>query len=1116
MSERLQPYLTRKEEDPNEILRLDSVIAEGSFGTVYKGAHSITGEEMAIKIIQLEETETFDDLVIEIEVLSKCKHPNIAGYFGCWQRGNELFIGLELCEGGSTTDIYQTLHMPFSEPVISYICRETLKGLAYLHGMHFIHRDIKGANILFTKYGDIKLVDFGVSATVSDAVPKRKTFIGTPFWMAPEVIENRTGSFPYDAKADVWSLGITLIEFAELDPPLSDLHPMKALFQIPVRKAPTLRNTQQWSGEFNDIVTKCLDKDPKSRASVAQLLQHPFLNKAAEKNIILDLLDRYLALRAVEESEEDAAPASDDESDPPNLAQTTPSSLSPPSTPTQTHVPISQNNPAPPTSSRAQVVPPQSQTPPPSLSPSLPLTPTSTQPQQQTRSASSPPAPSDSSVPSNSSPKVLPTPPPKNTSANQMQPLDSTKSTSSTPLIQPEPSSPIPIPKKLWCSGRVPQRSGSGDVILPSPESSSGGIRTSVVIRGSVLDQLHANHNSHSDTQQLRSQPLTSQTALHDTTSSSPRVAVVPATKSTVPHRPAAQKRPETIHKTEAKRTLAQQQRGNRQIIKQQLMEIKKQQQEHLREKESLEARLAAETLRLTRVYTDKQQKLLKRFSQENEQSERKSQVELEKDDNKSKSELESFQKQQQATFKNWQKEYLVQQRVQLKEFQQKQEEVGKESNELYQIDSMKDSKTIKSKRLKKQAALEHKLLLSHMQEIEIFNLEREHETQRLSEEKTKQLEDREHLCTFICNQQASRHAIEMQTLVQIHQRKIQHLDELHARNLKSTTKQHANEQASLDSVHALLRDHLQQRLKLEWEQHKRLQEFEYRDAIKLFKLKAKKDKQAFEANLRDKLKQTPEPQRKQLRLSIPEKRAEYAKSQSGALEEFETGRRQQQESDDADVLRHRQMQMDRLTQENAEEQRLLQQKHKEALDSLNEAYNKERESMLATNFQEKITLLKKHQDDRYKLVTEQREAIYQFKTELLATEKQNMLQYQEKFLALTKSHHESKKQRMLEQHKAQLHVTGKSLKSQKLGEAAVAEQLSHLQEEQSQALQSQSSSHSSAIEMLLAANAKEIADLDQAQAKELETDKSVSTQMLSSLQRQSELELELKMSEKE
>jgi len=215
---------------------------------------------------------------------------------------------MELCDGGSAADIYQDTEHHLAEDEIQLICRESLKGLAYLHSVGFIHRDIKGANIMVKRDGAVKLIDFGVSGKVSPSSPTRRTFIGTPYWMAPEVIENKISPSPYDVKADVWSMGITLIELAQADPPLSDIHPMKALFQIPYRNPPTLAKPDKWSADFSDFLAKCLVKKPKDRWSVDQLLAHPWLSTCKSSQVLVDLVDKYLVAKAIRDAEDQQQP----------------------------------------------------------------------------------------------------------------------------------------------------------------------------------------------------------------------------------------------------------------------------------------------------------------------------------------------------------------------------------------------------------------------------------------------------------------------------------------------------------------------------------------------------------------------------------------------------------------------------------------------------------------------------------------------------------------------------------------------------------------------------------------------------------------------------------------
>lgn len=201
---------------------------------------------------------------------------------------------MEYCGGGSVAEICKILDRGLEEEQISLICREALKGLKYLHKMHKIHRDIKGGNILLTETGQVKLADFGVSAKLSDTFSKRNTFTGTPYWMAPEVILEEM----YDGRADIWSLGVTAIEMAEINPPNSDVHPMRVLLMIPRNISPKLRAKDRWSTEFHDFLQKCFVRDPNARPTAEQLLKHPFVSNTKPKTILVDVVEQCKRIKA--------------------------------------------------------------------------------------------------------------------------------------------------------------------------------------------------------------------------------------------------------------------------------------------------------------------------------------------------------------------------------------------------------------------------------------------------------------------------------------------------------------------------------------------------------------------------------------------------------------------------------------------------------------------------------------------------------------------------------------------------------------------------------------------------------------------------------------------------
>ncbi|KAF2196816.1 Pkinase-domain-containing protein [Delitschia confertaspora ATCC 74209] len=272
--------------DPETLYTKQQCIGGGSFGKVYKGIDRRTGQLVAIKVIDVENAEDeVDDIVQEIAILSGMSSPYVTKYYGSYMKGTDLWIIMEFCSGGSCADLMRP--GPISEPEIAVILKELLMGLEYLHGDNKLHRDIKAANILVSANGQVKLADFGVSGQLSATMTKKNTFVGTPFWMAPEVIK-QSG---YDHKADIWSLGITALELANGEPPYADIHPMKVLFLIPKNASPRLEGN--WSNGFKEFVDACLRKDPKERPSAKQLLQSSFIKKAGKTARLQELITRY-------------------------------------------------------------------------------------------------------------------------------------------------------------------------------------------------------------------------------------------------------------------------------------------------------------------------------------------------------------------------------------------------------------------------------------------------------------------------------------------------------------------------------------------------------------------------------------------------------------------------------------------------------------------------------------------------------------------------------------------------------------------------------------------------------------------------------------------------------
>ncbi|KAI4806778.1 hypothetical protein KUCAC02_017577 [Chaenocephalus aceratus] len=282
--------------DPTDAWDIIETIGKGTYGKVYKVLNKLDGSKAAVKIL-----DPIHDIDEEIEaeyniLKALSDHTNVVKFFGMYYKkdvkcGDQLWLVLELCNGGSVTDLAKGMLKRgdrMDEAIIAYILHEALMGLQHLHVHKTIHRDVKGNNILLTTHGGVKLVDFGVSAQLTNTRLRRNTSVGTPFWMAPEVIacEQQLDS-TYDARCDVWSLGITAIELGDGDPPLSELHPMRALFKIPRNPPPTLHQPELWSDNFNDFIGKCLIKDFELRPNVLDLLQHVYIKQTVGKVKIL-------------------------------------------------------------------------------------------------------------------------------------------------------------------------------------------------------------------------------------------------------------------------------------------------------------------------------------------------------------------------------------------------------------------------------------------------------------------------------------------------------------------------------------------------------------------------------------------------------------------------------------------------------------------------------------------------------------------------------------------------------------------------------------------------------------------------------------------------------------
>jgi len=260
---------------------------------VFMAQQESTGRRVAIKKMTLA-NQNLKLLLTEIAIMKDSHHPNIVDYIDSYIVEEKLWVVMEYMDGGCLTEILEQFEtLPMQERHIARICLETLKGLQYMHRLHRIHRDIKSDNILMNMQGEIKLADFGYAAQLTKQKQKRNTIVGTPYWMAPELIRGQS----YDTKVDVWSTGIMCMEMAEGEPPYMEFPPLRALFLITTKGIPPLKDQRRWSPVFKDFVSKCLEKEPEHRPDSAEALKHPFLKTACEPADIAQLIEKARALK---------------------------------------------------------------------------------------------------------------------------------------------------------------------------------------------------------------------------------------------------------------------------------------------------------------------------------------------------------------------------------------------------------------------------------------------------------------------------------------------------------------------------------------------------------------------------------------------------------------------------------------------------------------------------------------------------------------------------------------------------------------------------------------------------------------------------------------------------
>jgi len=272
-------------EDPNLIYNNARKVGEGAAGEVFLATDSRNGEKVAIKKMPLN-NQNMKLLITEIGIMKTSFHPNIVKYFESYLIGESIWVVMEFMGGGCLTEILEQFDkLQLSETQIALISASTLRGLAYIHSLHRIHRDIKSDNLLISDQGEIKLADFGYAAQLTKQKDKRNTIVGTPYWMAPELIRGQN----YDIKVDIWSLGIMVMEMAEGEPPYMEFPPLRALFLITTKGIPPLKDSHKWSADMRDFVSKCLEKDPDARPDATQLLSHPFLRKCSPTNEVAQM-----------------------------------------------------------------------------------------------------------------------------------------------------------------------------------------------------------------------------------------------------------------------------------------------------------------------------------------------------------------------------------------------------------------------------------------------------------------------------------------------------------------------------------------------------------------------------------------------------------------------------------------------------------------------------------------------------------------------------------------------------------------------------------------------------------------------------------------------------------
>ena len=270
--------------EPKHIFADVKKIGQGAMGYVYRGTIVKTRTAVAIKTAS-ENHPDIQDVLMEINIMRACKHPNIARFIDVFNYKSSLWICMEYCDGGCLRSLLH-YHKKFNEDIVAIIVRELVKGLHYLHSAHRIHRDLKTENVLLTAFGEVKLADFGLSCQLTETRPRRRSVVGTPCWMAPEIV---TGC-EYGCEVDVWSLGVTCIEMHEGEPPYLRLPPMQTMGVIARGQLPPLQDIQGKTPLFKNFIGRCVMPDRRQRSNVQELLQHPFLQRNSGVEVLIPMI----------------------------------------------------------------------------------------------------------------------------------------------------------------------------------------------------------------------------------------------------------------------------------------------------------------------------------------------------------------------------------------------------------------------------------------------------------------------------------------------------------------------------------------------------------------------------------------------------------------------------------------------------------------------------------------------------------------------------------------------------------------------------------------------------------------------------------------------------------